>query len=140
MGYTVKKADFGPHLMLDMSVTSDKLNDGPYWRSLLVRLVELVGMTPLSKPTIHASVCTNPAWNPPTASGLSGFIVLAESHVSFHTFVEARYVFLDLFSCKNFDKMKVYEFLKRELGIVKCDMHSAQRGSHFPFAKSESSS
>lgn len=32
-------------------------------------------------------------------SGLTGIVILAESHVSVHTFPESRYAFIDVFSC-----------------------------------------
>jgi len=124
---------FGPHLLMDLQVSSNKLNDGPFWRQILVDLVDKIGMTPLSKPVIHASTCTNSAWNPPTATGLSGFIVLAESHVSFHTFVESQYVFIDVFSCRKFDKYEVWKFLDDTLSIQSSDMTEVDRGQNFPF-------
>ncbi len=123
---------FGTHMMLDIHTDSDQLNTGVFWRTLLVDLVREIGMTPISKPMIHSSTCENKSWIPPVATGLSGFIVLAESHIAFHTFVEAGYVFLDVFSCKHFEKMKVWEFLKERLEGVEGDMHLATRGANFP--------
>ena len=39
--------------------------------------------------------------------GVSGFVVIAESHISFHTFPNRGYVNIDVFSCKSFDSEKV---------------------------------
>lgn len=123
---------FGPHMMLDFFTDSNKLNDKEYWESLLERMVDLIGMTPLSGPFVYPSVCTNPDWDPPTASGVSGFIVLAESHISFHTFVESQFVFMDVFSCKPFDTSVVTEWLGKELGAHNFDVQLAKRGRTFP--------
>jgi S-adenosylmethionine decarboxylase len=35
--------------------------------------------------------------------GISGFVLIAESHISVHTFPERSYVNIDVFSCKDFD-------------------------------------
>ena len=80
------------------------------------------------------SSCSNPNWDPPGATGLSGFVVIAESHISSHTFVEAGYVFLDVFSCKPFDTGAVVGFVRRELGATRIHAHVERRGRHFPVA------
>ena len=36
-------------------------------------------------------------------SGISGFVIIAESHISVHTFPGRDYVNIDVFSCKSFD-------------------------------------
>ena len=36
-------------------------------------------------------------------SGVTGFLVLAESHCSIHSFVNDGFIAFDLFSCKEFD-------------------------------------
>ena len=35
--------------------------------------------------------------------GVSGFVLIAESHISVHTFPERSYVNIDVFSCKDFN-------------------------------------
>lgn len=125
--------DFGPHLMLDFFCSPEHLNDKPYWETLLHDIVAEIGMTPLSPPFVYPSVCENPAWNPPRASGLSGFIVLAESHLAFHSFVESEFCFLDVFSCKPFDEEVVKLILAHRLGAYRFNSQLVQRGSNFPF-------
>jgi S-adenosylmethionine decarboxylase len=127
--------DFGPHLMLDFFCSPERLNDKPYWETLLSDLVASIGMTTLSPPFVYPSVCENPAWSPPVASGLSGFIVLAESHLSFHSFVESEFCFLDVFSCKSFDTEAVKAFLADRLGARDFNVQLVQRGANFPFTK-----
>ena len=36
-------------------------------------------------------------------AGVSGFVIIAESHISIHTFPKRNYVNIDIFSCKSFD-------------------------------------
>ncbi len=127
---------FGPHLMLDFYTPSRRLSDIWYWEDLLERLVAELPMRQLSDPVVIPTECDNPAWEPSHATGLSGFIVLAESHISFHTFVEAGYVFLDIFSCKHFSVGNVSTFLRNELGATNSGTisHLVRRGGNFPFS------
>jgi len=37
-------------------------------------------------------------------SGVSGFVIIAESHISIHTFPHRDYVNIDIFSCRPFDQ------------------------------------
>ncbi len=126
--------DFGPHLMLDFFCSPDHLNDKPFWETLLSDLVAEVGMTPLSPPFVYESTCRNETWDPPFASGLSGFIVLAESHLAFHSFVESEFCFLDVFSCKPFDPEAVKAFLADRLGAERFNTNQVRRGPNFPFS------
>ncbi len=129
--------DFGPHLMLDFYCDASHLNDKPFWEDLLIGLVGEIGMTPISPPFVYSAVCTNPAWDPPTASGLSGFIVLAESHLAFHTFVESEFAFLDVFSCKPFNREVIKDFLARKIDAQRFNENLVRRGANFPFSLKE---
>jgi len=39
-------------------------------------------------------------------AGISGFVIIAESHISIHTFPYRKYVNIDIFSCKSFDNVR----------------------------------
>ena len=60
-----------------------------------------IGMTKITPPHVHT-------YHGPTPQdwGISGFVIIAESHISVHTFPERRYVNIDVFSCKEFDPDK----------------------------------
>ncbi len=126
------RVPFGPHLMLDFFCDSDRLNDRGWWRDLLERLVAEIGMTIRHGPIVVDSSCSNADWLPTDATGLTGFVVIAESHIAFHSFVEARYVMLDVSSCKPFESLKVVQFLERELGARDIIPQLAYRGLNFP--------
>jgi len=125
---------FGPHLFLEFPTDSDKLADVEYWEDLLRNLVCQIGMTPLSEATVIFSKCENETWEHSPATGLSGFIVLAESHIAFHSFVEAKYVFMDIFSCKSIDQIAVGKFLKDWLQAYQVHQKLHRRGFNFPLA------
>lgn len=44
--------------------------------------------------------------------GVTGVVVIAESHISIHTFPERSYVNIDIFSCKDFDHQQAVSELR----------------------------
>ncbi len=130
---------FGPELMLEFYASTEWLENRSFIRELLERLVVLIKMTSLAPAFVVRSDCSNPRWDPPEAVGVSGFIVLAQSHIAIHTFVfnkgnkgETGYVFMSIFSCDEFDIPEVMEFLSEELGAYRLDSQLAIRGLDFP--------
>jgi S-adenosylmethionine decarboxylase len=49
----------------------------------------------------------------PEDSGVSGFVIIAESHISIHTFPHKSYVNIDIFSCRPFDHDRAMEDVKK---------------------------
>ena len=83
-------------LISEMSVTS-LLDTLPGW----------LGLTKISEPmvkTYHGPVAED--W------GVSGFVMIAESHIAVHTYPERGAVFIDVFSCRDFDADDVLVVLK----------------------------
>ena len=59
-------------------------------------------------------------------SGISGFVMIAESHISIHTYPEKNYFAMDVFSCKPFEHNIVLDHIKKifltdnfEINLVK---------------------
>lgn len=67
---------------------SDKLNDEAFVREALVKAAEIAGATLLDVRT-HAFV----------PQGVTGFALLAESHISVHTWPECEFAAIDAFTC-----------------------------------------
>ena len=66
-----------------------------------------IKVTKISPPKVYRYVGLKPEeW------GISGFVLIAESHISIHTFVEHSFVNIDIFSCKDFDAEQVIKDLK----------------------------
>ena len=119
---------FGPHLMMDAKgCDKDKLKDMRFIHEFLKNLVEKMDMTMMTLPY----VCS---WKDKFAetAGISGFVMIAESHVSIHTFPDYDYFFIDLFSCRDFDLEKAEEFIKESFAVEKVDTHLVKRGADFP--------
>ena len=73
-----------------------------------------------------------------TPHGVSGAVVIAESHLSIHTWPEYRYAALDLFTCgDNVDPWVAFGHLARELKAGKTSQTELKRGL-FPTALGES--
>ena len=64
--------------------------------------------------------------------GVSGFVIIAESHIAVHTFPEHGYVWVDIFSCKEFEAPQAIDIISEEFGLthVKTDIH--ERGLEYP--------
>ena len=66
-----------------------------------------LGMTKLCEPQV---VVYNADKN--EDSGVSGFVIIAESHISIHTFPYRNYVNMDVFSCRPFDHERALRDVK----------------------------
>ena len=64
--------------------------------------------------------------------GLSGFVMIAESHISIHTFPKKLYFTFDLYSCSMFDEKPVLSFLRQAFRWKKIEKHVIARGRMFP--------
>jgi S-adenosylmethionine decarboxylase len=64
--------------------------------------------------------------------GLSGFVLIAESHISIHTFPDRNYLSLDIFSCKKFDIEEAISYAVDLFGIGRHEKNIFDRGLEFP--------
>lgn len=119
---------FGPHLMLDgCGCHKKKLQDLDLIYRLLDDLPARIGMTKIMPPYVFKYSGVKPEnW------GLSGFVLIAESHISIHTFPEKSFVSVDIFSCKYFDSDLATEFLKKAFEMEKVEQRVLARGTEFP--------
>jgi S-adenosylmethionine decarboxylase len=61
--------------------------------------------------------------------GVSGVVVIAESHISIHTWPEYGYAAVDLFTCgETVDPHKAQEYLKLKLGAADAHVSELKRG------------
>ncbi|MFH0972076.1 MAG: adenosylmethionine decarboxylase [Candidatus Micrarchaeota archaeon] len=116
----------GPHLMLDCYGCDKKaLLDMNLVFKCLDELPEKIKMTKMTLP-----YCVYwPGGTPNDDGGISGFVLIAESHISIHTFPDIGYFTFDLYSCKEFDKRKVMAFLNELFHPVRMDEQYAHRGA-----------
>jgi S-adenosylmethionine decarboxylase len=119
---------FGPHLVMDArGCVSRRLDDISGLYRLLDSFPAKIGMTKIMPPYVFKYSGLKPEdW------GLSGFVLIAESHISIHTFPDKNYVSVDIFSCKAFDTDFAGDYLKRTFGMGKVEMNILDRGTEFP--------
>jgi S-adenosylmethionine decarboxylase len=103
------------HLIVDGYGSDPKLMQGEtFLYHLLDSYPSQIGMTKLSAPFVFKYVNSNPQdW------GISGFVLIAESHISVHTFAERCYVNIDVFSCRDFDAEKVIEDFRDKFRLTR---------------------
>ena len=94
--------------------------------TFLLRVPSNIDMNVISEPKVHRYRGSNPLdW------GLSGFVLIAESHISVHTFPERNHINIDVFSCKKFDVDKVIEDAMNLFSIDLVTTNILERGLEY---------
>lgn len=98
-------------------------------RGLLASLPGEMGMHAICAPVV-VEVGPNCKKDP---GGLSGFVMIAESHISFHTFPGRGFVTIDLYTCQlGLDRQGTIDRLLRAFGIMDAEVHVQERGLRYP--------
>lgn len=121
--------EFGPHLTIDLYKCSKNLTDTEKLRQFLDKLPGFIGMTKISDPRLVVHSGKPGSFD---KGGVSGFIIIAESHISIHTFNEQKFASVDIFSCKQFDFEWTINFVKNFFGAKKIEVNLINRGTDFP--------
>ena len=87
------------HLVIDgYGGNIGRMQDMALVYDLLDRYPSRIGMTKIAPPYVFRYIGSKPEdW------GITGIVLIAESHISIHTFPDRDYVCVDIFSCKDFD-------------------------------------
>ncbi len=109
--------DCNKEKLSDMDMIFDTLNKFP----------EKIGMTKIMPPYVfkYQGVV-------PEDYGISGVVLIAESHITIHTFPEKRHAFIDIFSCKDFDTAPATAFMIDLFEAENYDVQLSSRGMEFP--------
>jgi S-adenosylmethionine decarboxylase len=106
----------GVHLIVDLH-GARRLDDIDYIESVMRRCIDAAGATLLH---IHLH-----RFRP---DGVSGVAVLAESHISIHTWPGAGYAALDIFMCGDTDPDKCVPILREAFAAKRVDVSEVLRG------------
>ena len=119
---------FGQHLIIDgYGANRQKLMDIDFIYNFLSKYPDEIGMTKIMPPYVFKYYAPVPEdW------GISGFVIIAESHISIHTFPEKLYLSVDIFSCKDFDADKAIKDIINMFKIKKSEIKFLDRGLEFP--------
>jgi S-adenosylmethionine decarboxylase len=121
---------FGEHITIDgYGGDPERLNDEEAVRSTLTELCDALRMSPLMKPVV-ISAPDNHLKDP---GGWSAFVMIAESHISIHTFPKRRFVSADVYTCQNgMDQEYVTNYFKQKFKLEEVETHFIKRGTKYP--------
>ncbi|MBI2916547.1 MAG: S-adenosylmethionine decarboxylase [Chloroflexi bacterium] len=114
------------HLIIDgFGADPARLRDFAFIYRFLDTCPERIGMNKISCPhVIEYTQCAEEDW------GLSGFVFIAESHISVHTYPARCYVNIDVFSCKPFDTGPVAREIEQEFALERAETWVVDRGAY----------
>lgn len=120
---------FGEHLMIDgYGGNYDKLNDREIVLDCLNSLPEELGMSKLAAPVVFEA----PDNGKKDPGGWSGFVVIAESHISIHTFPARGFVSIDVYTCKNgLDNRYTEKYFSDRFGLQSVETNFVERGKQY---------
>lgn len=121
---------YGPHLMLDLNDCNPEILDNlDACFYLLNELPAMIGMTKITRPYVfryEGSTVDD--------DGITGVVIIAESHISLHTYPKKNFVFVDLFSCKDFDVETARKYVIQYFQSKSPKTFLQIRGTEFPDA------
>lgn len=120
--------EFGPHITIDLKgCPKETLSDYNLHFNYLKSLPEMIDMTPITQPYVFPY-----AGLVPEDRGITGIVIIAESHISVHSFEEKGYCFIDIFSCKNMDTEKAIQITLDMFKPESYEINMVKRGKDFP--------
>jgi len=120
---------FGPHLTLDLyHCSKNKLSNVDLIRNFLKDFPEFIGMHRISDPQVTEYQGRSGSFD---KGGISAFVLLAESHVSIHTFPSDQFASVDIFSCKEFNFKKAQDYIMKSFDAKKAEKNLLVRGKQF---------
>jgi S-adenosylmethionine decarboxylase len=133
MQFKQNEYGFGPHLMVDgYHCNADKLADPDFIFETLDKFPDTIKMTKLMPPYVFKYQGQTPA-----DSGVSGVVLIAESHITLHTFPDQQHFFVDIFSTKSFNAeaaavylAKLFEAGHHEVQILNRELLEVPHAAH----------
>jgi S-adenosylmethionine decarboxylase len=120
--------EFGPHITIDLKgCPKETLSNYDLHFNYLKSLPELINMTPITQPYVFPY-----SGLVPEDKGITGIVIIAESHISVHSFEEKGYCFIDIFSCKDMDVDKAIQITLDMFKPESYELNIVKRGKDFP--------
>jgi S-adenosylmethionine decarboxylase len=103
----------------------EKLGDAGLVFETLDALPGLIGMRKIGFP--HLARFTEGE-----IAGVTGFVLIMESHISIHTYSKKGFLTMDVYSCKAFEPSIAVERVRDAFGVEEMDVQMMERGRKFP--------
>jgi len=115
----INKSPVGRHLLVDYwDCDTDLLNDEAALSALLTEAAHAAGATVMS---VHDHRFEH--------LGVTAVAILAESHISIHTWPEARYAAVDIYTCGDCNPLEAHEALASTLSASRTELLELARGN-----------
>lgn len=121
---------FGEHVTIDgYGGDPDLLDSEVAVRSSLEELCNVLKMHMIITPVV-VEASDNGIKDP---GGWSGFVMIAESHISIHTFPRRRFVSADVYTCQNgLNPEFISDFFKKKFQLEEVEINFIKRGEKYP--------
>lgn len=121
---------FGEHLMIDgYGAPFEKLESKELCFDVINELPNLLGMKKICEPNL-VRFPGNDAKDP---GGWSGYVMIAESHISIHTFSKRGFLTADVYTCHNgLDVEKIKNYFKDKFELRDLEINFVKRGLKYP--------
>jgi S-adenosylmethionine decarboxylase len=123
-------AGFGVHLTLDgYGGSREKLANYAHVLACLGDLPERLGMHKIAEPLL-VELDEHSDKDP---GGVSGFVMIAESHISIHTFPLRGFVSADVYTCQNqLDTEQICQYFVEAFDLQDLETNLVKRGTRYP--------
>jgi S-adenosylmethionine/arginine decarboxylase-like enzyme len=102
------KEYFGKHLLVDIDGCNDNLFLIDFWKNWFETLLKIIDMKPFCELFIDE-------FGEDDLLGISAVQMIYTSSITMHTYYKTKSVYLDVFSCKEYDEKKVIAHLLKHL-------------------------
>lgn len=120
---------FGTHLTLDgYGADAEKLNDMRTVYDALDQIVELLDMRKIITPyVVHYA-----GNGKKDLGGYSGVVMIAESHISIHTFPTDGFLSVDVYTCQgDLDVRTAMAYFTKKFGVADWEQNLIKRGTKY---------
>ncbi len=131
---TAEDQHFGVHLTLEgYGASHHKIADQDYILSWLQNMPGEIGMHKIAEP----QVVQIGAQNQKDPGGISGFVLIAESHISIHTFPLRGFLTADVYTCQNcLDVPAIERKFRSAFDLQDIETQLIKRGLRYPMHNS----
>ncbi|SIR17973.1 adenosylmethionine decarboxylase [Halanaerobium kushneri] len=115
-----KKEILGKHIVLEISECNNKkLNDVEFVEKIMVKAALTAGLE-----------ISDVVFNQFKSQGVTGVVMIAESHLTIHTWPELGYAAVDLFTCsQSFNTFAAVDLIKEKFEAKRTEVEEIKRGT-----------